>query len=91
MLNIFELIKKVAKAKVNVLIEGESGTGKELVSRAIHFNSQRKDLVLYSHKLRCNPDNLLESELFGHTKGAFTGATDFQKGVLSRQTGEHFV
>ncbi len=87
MLNIFELIKKVAKAKVNVLIEGESGTGKELVSRAIHFNSQRKDGPFIAINCSAIPDNLLESELFGHTKGAFTGATDFQKGVFEQADG----
>lgn len=87
MMNVFELIKKVSKAKVNVLIEGESGTGKELVSRAIHFNSSRKEGPFIAINCSAIPDNLLESELFGHTKGAFTGATDFQRGVFEQANG----
>ncbi len=87
MQNIFELIEKVAKAKVNVLIEGESGTGKELVSRAIHFNSTRKEGPFVAINCSAIPDNLLESELFGHTKGAFTGAIDTQLGVFEQANG----
>lgn len=87
MQNIFELIEKVAKAKVNVLIEGESGTGKELVSRAIHFNSTRKEGPFVAINCSAIPDNLLESELFGHTKGAFTGAVDTQLGVFEQADG----
>ena len=87
MQNIFELIEKVAKAKVNVLIEGESGTGKELVSRAIHFNSNRKEGPFVAINCSAIPDNLLESELFGHTKGAFTGAVDTQLGVFEQADG----
>lgn len=87
MQNLFELIEKVAKAKVNVLIEGESGTGKELVSRAIHFNSTRKEGPFVAINCSAIPDNLLESELFGHTKGAFTGAVDTQLGVFEQADG----
>ncbi len=87
MQNVFELIEKVARAKVNVLIEGESGTGKELVSRAIHFNSARKDGPFIAINCSAIPDNLLESELFGHTKGAFTGAVDTQLGVFEQADG----
>lgn len=87
MQNIFELIKNVAKTKVNVLIEGQSGTGKELVSRAIHFNSNRNSGPFVAVNCSAIPDNLLESELFGHTKGAFTGATDTQKGVFEQANG----
>ncbi|HMS65973.1 MAG TPA: sigma-54 dependent transcriptional regulator [Ignavibacteria bacterium] len=84
MMNVFELIKNVAKTKVNVLIEGQSGTGKELVARSIHFNSNRKDNPFIAINCSAIPEALLESELFGHTKGAFTGASDFQKGVFEQ-------
>jgi len=87
MQNVFELIKNVAKTKVNVLLEGQSGTGKELVARAIHFNSVRKNSPFVAINCSAIPDTLLESELFGHTKGAFTGATDFQKGVFEQANG----
>jgi transcriptional regulator with PAS, ATPase and Fis domain len=87
MLNVFELIRNVAKTKVNVLLEGQSGTGKELVARAIHFNSERKNFPFIAVNCSAIPETLLESELFGHTKGAFTGATDFQKGVFEQANG----
>ena len=81
---VFELIQKIAKANVSVLIEGPSGTGKELVSRAIHFNSDRKNQSFVAINCSAIPENLLESELFGHTKGAFTGAIETQKGVFEQ-------
>lgn len=84
MLNIFEMIKNVAKTKANVLIEGQSGTGKELVARSIHFNSNRRNNPFIAINCSAIPEALLESELFGHTKGAFTGASDFQKGVFEQ-------
>jgi DNA-binding NtrC family response regulator len=84
MLNVFELIKNVAKTKVNVLLEGQSGTGKEIVARSIHFNSDRKNNPFIAINCSAIPEALLESELFGHTKGAFTGASDFQKGVFEQ-------
>jgi len=87
MQNVFELIKNVSKTKVNILLEGQSGTGKELVARAIHFNSIRKNSPFVAINCSAIPDTLLESELFGHTKGAFTGATDFQKGVFEQANG----
>ncbi len=87
MQNVFELIRNVARTKVNVLLEGQSGTGKELAARAIHLNSQRKDSPFVAINCSAIPDALLESELFGHTKGAFTGATDFQKGVFEQANG----
>lgn len=84
---VFELIKNVAKTKANVLVEGKSGTGKELVARAIHLNSDRKNCPFVAINCSAIPESLLESELFGHTKGAFTGASDFQKGVFEQAHG----
>ena len=80
MLKIYDTIKKVAKAKSTVLITGESGTGKELIASAIHFNSKRKENPFVAVNCAALPDNLLESELFGHEKGAFTGAYNAKKG-----------
>ena len=72
---IMEIVRQVADSKATVLIEGESGTGKELVARAIHFNSQRTGFPFIVVNCSAIPKELLESELFGHEKGAFTGAT----------------
>jgi DNA-binding NtrC family response regulator len=85
--NVFELIKKIAKSKVNILIEGQSGTGKELVSKAIHYNSPRKNSAFVAINCSAIPENLLESELFGHIRGAFTGAVETQKGVFEQANG----
>ena len=82
MRKIFELIKKVAKHKSSVLITGESGTGKELVARAIHYHSDRKNKALISVNCGAIPENLLESELFGHVKGAFTDAIKSKRGLF---------
>ncbi len=87
MLNVFEFIKNVSRTMVNVLIEGQSGTGKELVSKAIHYNSSRKNGPFIAINCSAIPDNLLESELFGHVRGAFTGAIETQKGVFEQANG----
>lgn len=79
---IFDLIRKISNTSSTILITGESGTGKELVSKAIHFNSLRKDQSFISINCGAMPENLLESELFGHVKGSFTGAVQSKKGLF---------
>jgi DNA-binding NtrC family response regulator len=74
MQEIFQLVETIAATNSTVLISGETGTGKELIARAIHFNSLRKDQKIVSINCGAIPETLLESELFGHVKGAFTGA-----------------
>jgi Nif-specific regulatory protein len=82
MLRIFDQIRMVAKWPTTVLIRGETGTGKELIANAIHFNSPRARGPYVRLNCASLPENLLESELFGHEKGAFTGAVTSRKGPL---------
>jgi Nif-specific regulatory protein len=87
MTEVFQMIEKVAHTDVTVLIRGESGTGKELVANAIHFNSPRASKPLLKLNCAALPDTLIESELFGHEKGAFTGATEQRMGRFERADG----
>jgi len=80
MLQLFEQIELIAESKSSVLLIGESGTGKELIASAIHYNSPRKDMPFIKINCAAIPETLLESELFGYRKGAFTGATSDKKG-----------
>ncbi|MDR0781222.1 MAG: sigma-54 dependent transcriptional regulator [Pseudomonadales bacterium] len=82
MLELFRRIRKVAQTNSSVLIQGESGTGKELVARAVHEASSRRESNLISVNCAAIPENLIESELFGHEKGAFTGATATRTGLV---------
>ena len=82
-LGVFELLEKVIPTRSNILILGESGTGKGLIAEVVHYNSQRKDKPFISINCSAIPENLLESELFGYRKGAFTGATADKKGLIT--------
>jgi len=87
MQKIFDVIKKVAQYRSTVLITGESGTGKELVARALHYNSDRSQNPFMPVNCGAIPENLLESELFGHAKGAFTDAIRTKKGLFEEADG----
>ncbi|HKC99489.1 MAG TPA: sigma-54 dependent transcriptional regulator [Methylomirabilota bacterium] len=92
MADIFARITKVAVGDVNVCIHGESGTGKELIARAIHYASPRRDRPLITLDCTTIPEGLMESHLFGHVKGAFTGATEHREGVFAlAHTGTLFI
>lgn len=83
MQQLFELVRRVADTRTSVLITGESGTGKELVARALHHGSRRQDFPMVAVNCGAIPENLMESELFGHTKGSFTGAHVAKIGMFS--------
>lgn len=82
MVRVFEILEKVIPTDTRILLQGESGTGKELVARAIHYNGARKTRAFVAIDCGALPENLLESELFGHVKGAFTGASESKKGLF---------
>ena len=86
---VVDMIAKVAPTDATVLIYGESGTGKELVARAVHANSKRSDKVFFAVDCGTLSGSLLENELFGHAKGAFTGAHQDKEGIFKRADGRH--
>ncbi len=90
MQKVFQYISKVATSNATVLILGESGTGKELVAKALHYNSPRRDFSFISINCGAVPEALLESELFGHEKGAFTGADSTKIGLMETSSGGTF-
>ena len=87
MQEVYDLIAQVAETKTNILVSGESGTGKELVARAIHEQSSRNEQPFIAINCGAIPENLLESELFGHVKGAFTGAVQTKEGLFEAASG----
>ena len=87
MREVYDLIGKVAERMANVLIVGESGTGKELAAKAIHYNGPRRSAPFVAVNCGAIPDTLIESELFGHTKGAFTGAVSDRPGLFEQAEG----
>ncbi|HEY0550941.1 MAG TPA: sigma-54 dependent transcriptional regulator, partial [Verrucomicrobiae bacterium] len=87
MQEVFKMVERVAETESTILILGESGTGKELVARALHFNSRRQFGPFIPINCAALPENLLESELFGHCKGAFTGALNDKKGLFEEAEG----
>src|SRR6185312_7787764 len=87
MVDVFKTITKIADFKTTVLITGESGVGKELVAKALHSRSSRKSGPFFAINCGAIPENLLESELFGHKKGAFTDATSDKRGLFEEASG----
>jgi DNA-binding NtrC family response regulator len=85
--DLIEQVKKISDSKSNILILGETGTGKELFTRAIHYNSARRDKPFIPINCSAIPDNLLESELFGYVRGAFTGAVNSKRGLFEEADG----
>src|SRR5258707_10992646 len=82
MLAVFKMMETVARTNSTILLTGESGTGKGLVAQAVHFHSLRRDKPMVSLNCGAVPETLLESELFGHMRGAFTGAETNKNGLL---------
>ncbi len=82
MQDVYSLLDKIKNSESTVLVQGENGTGKELIAKAIHYNSPRKDSVFVTQNCSAFNDNLLDSELFGHVKGSFTGAVKDKKGLF---------
>src|SRR3989338_4430155 len=92
MLKLYDMIQRISQTKSNILINGESGTGKELIARAIHYNGPLKDKPFITINCGAIPENLLESEMFGHKKGSFTGAIADKKGLFEvADTGTIFL
>ena len=87
MLNIFETVKRLANFNTTILITGKSGTGKELLARAVHHNSPRRGKPFVAINCGAIPENLMESELFGHVKGAFTDANRDKTGLFVEANG----
>lgn len=87
MQQVYHLLSKVSNSESTIMIQGENGTGKEMVAKAIHYNSTRKDALFMAVNCSAFNDNLLDSELFGHVKGAFTGAIKDKKGVFEVANG----
>src|SRR5664279_2289604 len=87
MQEVFKMIERVANTDSTILVLGESGTGKELVARALHFNSRRQFAPFVPVNCSALPENLLESELFGHRRGSFTGAISDKKGLFEEADG----
>ena len=89
MMRVHKLIDKIAPTDSAVLILGETGTGKEMVARRIHEQSERRDEPFVAVNCGAIPENLVESEFFGHRKGSFTGADSNRAGCLKSRTAEH--
>ena len=87
MQQVYHLLSKVSSSESTIMIQGENGTGKEMVAKAIHYNSPRKDSLFMAVNCSAFNDNLLDSELFGHVKGSFTGAIKDKKGVFEVANG----
>ena len=82
MQKVFTLLEKVIDSDATVLVQGETGTGKEMIAQTLHYNSKRKDKQFIAQNCAALPENLLESELFGYKKGAFSGADKDKKGLI---------